>query len=356
MARSLPEDIQIRDARKVEINANVTFIMWLAEWLANLTVMITWFLSPDLQLRLTRTTVVLFWYYVLLPNLYLMNTAHNKDRIIDDGLLSTIKNGLNLPLGLNICFSLPSRWKICENSQEQATNITDVQSATNKNNLEMSTKKLEIHDTAVSTGVYTISKDVSALNPSENLNHISTSDVFENPSTSKESIDGEKRCPIVPFHHKQLSESDQEDENPVSQSKLHLNNLESLLGIMGRNIDNENNYLFYFAQLADYTNRVRETKLADRNFKIVNICKPLRPYDISPSHRKGKSQIKTQVISTERFFHNSTVKYPLIGKFSDRILLRRNFLENFHQYCIDGESYDRYITDLMDLEESFVAP
>ena len=290
-----------------------------------------------------------------MPNLFLMNTAHNKDRIIDDGLLSTIKNGLVLPLGLNIGFCLPSCWQIGENRQEQASNITDVQSTRNKNNLEMSTKMLKPNNAAVSTGVYTISKSLSALSPSEHLNHFSTSDVCDKPSTSKDSIDGGKRCPIVPFEHGLFSQSAQEDDTSASQNKLHLNNLKSTLRIIRTNIDNENHYLFYFAQLADYISRVRKTDLVDKNLKIVSISKSLRPYDIPPSNRKGKNKNKIQGISPDILFHNSTLNYRLIGKVSSRISLRRNLLENFDQYCIDKESCDRYINYLIDLEESFVA-
>ena len=304
-----------------------------------------------------RKCMVLFaelWFYVILPNLYLMNTAHNKDRIIDDGLLSTIKNGLVLPLGLNICFCLPSRWRICVNSQEQTSNITGVQSATHKNILEMSTKKVTPNNAALGTEIYTISKSLPALNLSEKRNHFTTSDACGNPSTSNKTIEGERRCHVVPFVHKHLSESDQEEDNTPSQNQLHLNNLESMLCILRKSIDNEDNYLFYFAQLADYTSRVRKTDLVDKNFKIVNISKSLRPYDIPTSNRKGKT--KKRIQSPEMLFHNSTLKHRLIGKLSSRISLRRNMLENFPQYCIDKTSYDRCINNLIDLEESFVLP
>ena len=174
--------------------------MWLAEWLWHIIVIITANLSADASSA--REIMVLFiqcYTFILMPNLFLMNTAHNKDRIIDDGLLSTIKNGLVLPLGLNSCFCLPSPWQICENRQVQTSNITDVQSTTNKHNLEMSTRKLKNHNAAAGTGIYTISKSVSALSPSEKLDHFSTSDACENPSTSNGFIKSEKRCPMVPF-------------------------------------------------------------------------------------------------------------------------------------------------------------
>ena len=218
----------------------------------------------------------------------------------------------------------------------------------------MSIKKVKPDNAAVGTEIYTISKSLPALNPSEKLNHFTTSDTCVNPSTSNEPIDGKKRSHVVPFVHKQFSESDQEDDNTVSQNQLHLNNLESMICIIRRNIDNENNYLFYFAQLADYTSRTRKTDLVDKNFEIVNISKSFRPYDIPPSNRKGKN--KRNIKSPEMLFHNSTLKQHLIGKLSIRISLRRNLLENFPQYCIDAKSYDRYINNLIDLEESFVSP
>ena len=37
-----------------------------------------------------------------------MNTSHNKDRIIDDGFINTIKNGLRIPINLNIASCLQS--------------------------------------------------------------------------------------------------------------------------------------------------------------------------------------------------------------------------------------------------------
>ena len=41
-------------------------------------------------------------YFVILPHTYLMNTSHNKDRIIDEGLTNTIRNALAIPFDIKM--------------------------------------------------------------------------------------------------------------------------------------------------------------------------------------------------------------------------------------------------------------
>ena len=104
----LASDIQVRNVRKVHINANVTFIIWILEWLANINCsIIAWLFAQDIQFfRFFGHTSVfllfaLIWYYVILPYTYLMNTSHNKKRIIDDGLVSVLRNLFRPPVDFN---------------------------------------------------------------------------------------------------------------------------------------------------------------------------------------------------------------------------------------------------------------
>ena len=81
--------------------------MWIMEWLGNLSLLLTWSLRhghvyANVFDGSMITTIFYFWYYVLIPNLYLMNTGHNKDLIIHEGLVSTIQNGLRIPLDMKI--------------------------------------------------------------------------------------------------------------------------------------------------------------------------------------------------------------------------------------------------------------
>ena len=101
-AKSLRSDIQARNVRKANVNAHVTFVIWIFESIGyNIC-------HPLLGFTRYQYIFSIFWYYLLLPNLFLMNTSHNKDRIIDDGFINTIKNGLRIPINLNIASCLQS--------------------------------------------------------------------------------------------------------------------------------------------------------------------------------------------------------------------------------------------------------
>ena len=111
----LASDIQARNVRKVKINANVTFLIWILESLANTT-------SPIAVLFDYRSIFYLFgfiWYYVILPYTYLMNTSHYRKRIIDDGLVSILRNLLPTPDDFNTI-----RTSICNPSYSNVQNLT----------------------------------------------------------------------------------------------------------------------------------------------------------------------------------------------------------------------------------------
>ena len=134
----LASDIQVRNARKVQINANVTFIIWILEWLANINCsMIALFFAKDIQFfRFFGHTSVfllfaLMWYYVILPYTYLMNTSHNKKRIIDDGLVTVLRNVLRPPVDLDTIRTL-IRNRLHLNDEnltgnEQVSNIVELE-------------------------------------------------------------------------------------------------------------------------------------------------------------------------------------------------------------------------------------
>ena len=82
----------------MKVNANVTFVIWILEWIANILIYICWILGPNFSRYFPE--VILIWYYVILPHTFLMNTSHNKDLIIDDGLKTTIINALGLPFNI----------------------------------------------------------------------------------------------------------------------------------------------------------------------------------------------------------------------------------------------------------------
>ena len=90
--KCLNREVQLRNIRKVKVNANIAFVIWILEWIANATIYLCWVLAPELTILMA-----IMWYYIFLPHIFLMNTSHNKDLIIDDGLKTTISNACKLP-------------------------------------------------------------------------------------------------------------------------------------------------------------------------------------------------------------------------------------------------------------------
>ena len=86
---------QTRNVRKVKVNAQVTFVIYILETVANLSIFIVWFFVNHGNNNLTLTLSVL-WFNVILPYTFLMNTSHNKNLVSDEGWWNTIRNTLGL--------------------------------------------------------------------------------------------------------------------------------------------------------------------------------------------------------------------------------------------------------------------
>ena len=87
---------QERNIRSVEVNAEITMIIWIMESIANFCVMVGFIVASGKPYISNLTTVIL-WYYVILPYTFLMNTSYNKDRIINGGWKIVILNVLIKP-------------------------------------------------------------------------------------------------------------------------------------------------------------------------------------------------------------------------------------------------------------------
>ena len=88
---SLPEGTQLRNIRRVKVNAQVAFAIYVLEVMACFSMIVFWlFIGKD---KITKTASLLV-YYVILPYIYLMNTSSNKSFIIDYGWLNTARNAL----------------------------------------------------------------------------------------------------------------------------------------------------------------------------------------------------------------------------------------------------------------------
>ena len=97
----LSDEIKIRNMKKVKVNAQITFIIFILESVANFSIFVAWTLVVHKNNDLSRMLSII-WYHLLLPYTFLMNTSHNKSRVVDDGWATTIQNTLMLLSPANI--------------------------------------------------------------------------------------------------------------------------------------------------------------------------------------------------------------------------------------------------------------
>ena len=96
----LSDEVKLRNMKKVKVNAQITFIIYILESVANFSILVAWTLVVHKSNDLPRMLSIL-WYHLFLPYTFLMNTSHNKNLVVDDGWVTTIQNTLILPIPAN---------------------------------------------------------------------------------------------------------------------------------------------------------------------------------------------------------------------------------------------------------------
>ena len=352
-AQSLGTLVQARNTRKVKINANVTFFIWILEWVANISIVIAWVFAS--KYTNTFPEFGLFWYYLVLPNTYLMNTSHNKERIIDDGLKTTIRNAFGAPFDFKLYGMSP--WKD-EHTQNQSVS-GQVRQSKNRELDESKSIKNEYREPSVA-GVYVLSKpQYSAFTPTNPFN---TNRAI--PTTSKGHMDTTKKQKPSILYQKSVSDPEQEVDYVGAQTNSRLCIGTKLLSHMKENVNAEVVYLHYFVQLIDFEDRVKTRDFCLMNFEIVNSDHLNGLHTAKVAKAKGNRKKQSCTSKGERSIKWSTaqsaidpmmiLKSNLLKNILHKGEKRKIMLEAFHKYCNTEDSYEKYLNDLIDLEESLV--
>ena len=126
-ANALASNVQQRNLRRVEINTNVIFAIWILETASVLVMFVVWIIFQKKEL--TTTLIFLFWY-VAIPLTFLMNNSDNKDLMANIGLLDIVRNTFGIPL------------KNIPESNENVSTVADESNETTKKG-RMSQSELE---------------------------------------------------------------------------------------------------------------------------------------------------------------------------------------------------------------------
>ena len=112
--------MQVRNMKKVAVNAQVTFVVWILESIANLFVAIAWVFVYGKTSSFTLTNSM-SWYYIILPYTFLMNTSYNKDRIVDGGWKAIFVN--SVPASFN-CNLFKRHQRIAQNTHDSKEQLS----------------------------------------------------------------------------------------------------------------------------------------------------------------------------------------------------------------------------------------
>ena len=361
----LAKNIQVRNQRKVKVNAQVTFVIYVLETIANLSIFIVWIFVHGYSSEVTVSMGVM-WFHVILPYIFLMNTSHNKSLLIDDGWWNTIKNALGISFSDNIDSSTcqPIELSFLNTTRRSGLEASDIDQRHNKKNQDE--KEIMLSNPAQnrkhlrrnrrdteSSQIFTISNEdyspqCSTSTICRNPTNLSACDTTVEEATTNPLPDNQTHSTL-----KETSDSDEENQPPLKSYHLELG--ESLLGKMVNSINDEIEYLHYLNQLSELEDRFEKNQNMSEfkdSFQIIEY----------PARKKGK--VKSKVSKSNKTFALATSKnglastrelnVELLGKAFERMETRKMLLTNYEEYCNDDDSFKKFCDGLFDFEENLI--
>ena len=286
-----------------------------------------------------------------------MNTSHNKKRIIDDGLVSVLRNLLRPPVDFNTI-----RTSICNPLYLNVQNLmsrTRIVQVSKIVESETSSKLTDKPCQKNTLGVYAISNSGASSFVKDNIPNVP----LECASTSKGITyieDGIKRNILS---RKYSSESSLVNENGAFPEESRISVGKKILSYMTENVSIEEVYLHFLVQIIDFEEKFKDKDASLLHFEIVpQISGELKDVEKSTkTKRKGKPRPflaedkskffnKTEAVASSK----SIQKKNLNGSLSQRMEMRREMLEDFSAHCNNVESYEKYLAKIIDFEERMI--
>ena len=337
-ANSLAEVIQLRNIRKVAVNARITAVLWLLEFAANFSVVLIWIVINGSSSH-GGLTNSMSWFYVILPFTHLMNTSYNKDRIIDDSWKSVILNAVK---SLFWFISKRTTSEVEKNNSKEGTSNDERIPIENKQ-----AKESHLQESDVSIISIDNKKIETNMNPCTSNGKHSTTDANKVRSSvcTQSSTD---------------SESDGHKNTPAKSQRLKKG--ESLLSGMWHNINDEEAYTHYFKQLLEL--EYPSSKTTDDHFDAFNIVIYHKSFLTTKTWKPKRSKInhknyETSSSKSGKNFKNGWIdETPLCAKFAidleERVKMRESRLEGFLVNCDDESAYEAFINTLISFEEELL--
>ena len=326
-ARSLNDEQNCINKRRVHINAQVTAIISSLEMFGNVTVIILLAITKGTSLLSLMHGMIV--YAVLIPRTFLMNTSHNKNRIIEKGWKNIMINLIGKPNNRVRDISMDPK----EKELAPKTKLKSKQFPRNHNEIFI-----------VESSVDYSSESSKYHSSSEGTSHGIVLVEGTGPDRNHEKLD------------EQDSEEDTEDYEIMNK----------LILSMLTEVRDEVCYMSNFKQLItyiDYKEKGKTVSLYDLEYEFLTVCKE-RTQNIVKQRIKGK-RMPNVTSSTlgglpnklDFDLNEDTVDASKANggiEMKDITSKRSKILNELFVSLNKKQSYDSLINQLIDLEENFI--
>ena len=253
-ANSLTFDVQNRNVKKVHIRAKVNFAIWVWE---SISMAVLFLVSRILQnYELTMTFFILF-FYVAIPFIFLTNSPENHDRLVDVGLLKSIRNTLRLP----------EKPKIDPNlTMSTVKAISGFSYFSYKRREQEIPKWADCLATPIMNSKRNSTGDISGTVFAEPHEEFFDGAANNLPSSSSNLGPGSNRPKASKLVKRDISSGSDEDNTTNLRGDIYCNLVWKIVELMMINIDMESRYIFYLKELC----RLECAANADSNDNLEN--------------------------------------------------------------------------------------
>ena len=279
-----------------------------------------------------------------------MNTKYNKDRILDDGWKKVILNSV-------MAFSPKIRRQTTTSEDNLA--VSKIKEPESEMTKESETKKIDADLLIVSIEY---DAEESNVRPSTSNEGIAKSESIQ-PDERQSEIPRPKRI----IYPDSSIETETDDEIPKEAPKsYHLQKGTEILALMWLSLEKEDAYIYYFHQLLELEELVKDGKSKQRlkKFEVVLFSNFLDKPSAFRRKTSDPSRISQQtnpvygnVGLTKSKSHKSNelqLDVTFIGELLDRIEQRRYNMAGFLMSCENDILFEDFVAKLISFEEELI--
>ena len=352
----MPENVTIRNLKKIRVSAQLSFALFILEVIGQLSV---FFLADVVQQHTLAEHVGIICYCVMVPCTFWVNTSNTRNRITDHGWLTLFPSYIRVFTNIEQSSSQQRE----ENSTIKTVGARLKRSKTpdgriRRNNAKNGHVQTKNHEPDISTISHTVEMIPVSLFPAHNKTYIpeeqpSVSNCKYNASNKQK--DG--RCAQINLMDIDDDDDSDSDFKPHQKSR-YLFLSETLISEMIININNEDAYLHYLKQLSLLNNSYDVSNRSQNDFKIIEYNEGLTPKQgkiKSSSHQmKARYNHDPAIILNTTGIQENHLDAVLHRGYLDRLEIRRKLFHDFQNVFKDENTCKVFLNKVFDIEESLI--